>query len=176
MQMIHIKKILIVLLSIFCGMSFAQLLDTQPKRKKINFWESHYEQAPNLKYYDNLLKKEKGKHLYDLAQESYYAMDSERAYTLSGRELHAINLAMQKHSNSLDKGQYFKSIYIYKINSELLYIYIDLNENEYLMEEKGGFYNSSKKQPIGGRFGGGGGEYLFNLKTMTLVERVCCEK
>ena len=103
-------------------------------------------------------------------------MDSARAYTLSGRELHAINLAMQKHSNSLDKGQYFKSIYIYKINSELLYIYIGLNENEYLMEEKGGFYNSSKKQPIRGRFGGGGGEYLFNLKTMTLVERVCCAK
>ena len=172
----HIKKILIVLLSIFCGMSFAQLLDTQPKRKKINFWESHYEQAPNFKYYDSLLKKEKNKHLLDLAQESYYAMDSARAYTLSGRELHAINLAMQKHSNSLDKGQYFKSIYIYKINSELLYIYIGLNENEYLMEEKGGFYNSSKKQPIRGRFGGGGGEYLFNLKTMTLVERVCCAK
>ena len=176
MQMIHIKKILIVLLSIFCGMSFAQLLDTLPKRIKINFWESHYEQAPNLKYYDSLLKKEKNKHLLDLAQESYYAMDSARAYTLSGRELHAINLAMQKHSNSLDKGQYFKSFYIYKINSELLYIYIDLNDNEYDMEKKGVFDNSSKKQRKRGRKGGGGGEYLFNLKTMTLVERVCCEK
>ena len=172
--MAHIKTILIVLLSIFCGMSLAQLLDTLPQR--INFWESHYEQTPNLKYYDNLLKNEKGKHLYNLAQESYYAMDSARAYTLSGRELRAINLVMQRHPHPLDKDQYFNSIYIYKINSELLYIYIGLNENEYLMEEKGVFYNSSKKQPIGGRFGGGDGEYLFNVKTMTLVEKVCCAK
>lgn len=171
-----IKFITIILLSLFCSISSAQLLDTVPTRKKITFDEYHYNKTPKLKYYNDLLKKEKNKRLLDLAKEYYYAMDSTRAYTLSGRELHAINLAMQKHSNSLDKGQYFKSIYIYKINSELLYIYIGLNENEYLMEEKGGFYNSSKKQPIGGRFGGGGGEYLFNLKTMTLVERVCCEK
>jgi hypothetical protein len=44
------------------------------------------------------------------------------------------------------------------------------------MEEKGVFDNSSKKQPKVGRFGGGGGEYLFNVKTMTLVEKVCCAK
>ena len=174
--MAHIKTILIVLLSIFCGMSFAQLLDTLPKRKKMDFYERKYDKTPNLKYYDSLLAKEKNKHLYDLAHESYYAMDSARAYTLSGRELHAINLVMQKHPSMLDDGPYFQSIYIDKINSELLYIYIGLNENEYHMEEKGVFDNSSKKQPKVGRFGGGGGEYLFNVKTMTLVEKVCCAK
>ena len=57
--MAHIKTILIVLLSIFCGMSFAQLLDTLPKRKKMDFYERKYDKTPNLKYYDSLLAKEK---------------------------------------------------------------------------------------------------------------------
>lgn len=174
--MSHIKIIPIILLSIFCNASFAQLIDTVPKRKKVNFDDVHYKQTPKLKYYNDLLKKEKNKSLYSLAKESYYAMDSARAYTLSGRELQAINLAMQNHSSILDDGQYFKSIYIYKINSELLYISIGRNENEYLMEEKGGFENSSKKNPEGVIRGGGGGEYLFNLKTMTLIEKICCAK
>ena len=174
--MTGIKIIPIILLSIFCNLSFGQLLDTVPKRKKINFDEVHYKQTPKLKYYNDLLKKEKKKSLYYLAKESFYAMDSTRAYTLSGRELQAINLAMQNHSSLLDDGQYFKSIYIYKINSELLYIHIGRNENEYLMKENGGFENSARKKPVGAVFGGGGGEYLFNLKTMTLIEKICCEK
>ncbi len=81
-------------------------------------------------------KKRTSKSLYQLAHESYFAMDSAKGYTLSGRELRAVNMIVSNVPGALDKDPFLESVYIYKLNSEVLYICIGPNENEYYMKKK----------------------------------------
>ena len=147
----------------FVGFSSAQLLESEER--------SVYQNHPNLDYFDKISKKRTNKSLYQLAHESLFAMDSAKGYTLSGRELRAVNMIVSNVPGVLDKDPFLESVYIYKLNSEVLYICIGPNENEYYMKKSGVFDNSSKKRGKGMIRGGGGGEYLVNLKTMSVIEK-----
>ncbi len=81
-----IRSIFFVL--VCSNMLFAQLLENQHRVK------SKYADFPNFMQYNEIVKKEKNKNLYQIAHESFFAMDSAVSYTLSGRELRAINMAV----------------------------------------------------------------------------------
>lgn len=159
-----IRSIFFVL--VCSNMLFAQLLENQHRVK------SKYADFPNFMQYNEIVKKEKNKNLYQIAHESFFAMDSAVSYTLSGRELRAINMAVADAPSVMRSNDlYLESVYIYKINSKILYICIDLNENEYFFKKNGKFDNTSKSKISGSLRGDGGGEYLINLKTMTIIEK-----
>ena len=160
---------IIALLLLLTTIIFAQLLENQQNSKSIY---SIYDGHPNFEYFDKIAKKKNNKGLYQLARNGYFAMDSASAYTLSGRELRAINMVVSNAPGFIDDDPFLESIYVYKLNSEVLYICIELNENEYYMKKNGVFDNTSKKQGKRIRRVGGGGEYLVNVKKMTIIEKI----
>lgn len=100
----------------FSCMVYAQLLDS-PK--------SIYDNHPYFKYYDEIAKKETGKTLLQLAHDSHSDMAKGKSIVMSELEFQAINIAVDKHKKGVAESFPIRfSIYAYKIDSNILYVYI----------------------------------------------------
>ncbi len=132
---------------ILISISYAQLLETQQKR-------SIFDKHVHFKYYNEIVKKETGRTLNQLAHDSKTSFAKGFSITFSETELQAINMVLIKHKNKSSTMIPFKNlIFVYKVDSEILYIHIGTERI------KGEFVK-----------GGGDSEFLVDLNKMSIID------
>lgn len=132
----------------FSCMVNAQLLDL-PKKKNV------YDEHPYFKYYGDVVKKETGKSLLQLAYDSPSNLKTGQFAVMSESELHAINIAVAAHQKGASNASPVQnSIYVYKIDSKTLYIHVVSNKSE-----------------TRHKFGGGDSEFIFDLEKMIVIDK-----
>lgn len=132
---------------ILTSISYAQLLDGQQKR---NIFDKH----THFKYYDEIVKKETGRTLNQLAHDSKTSLAKGFSISFSETELQAINMVLTKHKKKSSATIPFQNaIFVYKVDSEILYIHIGTEriKGEFVM-------------------GGGDSEFLINLNKMLIID------
>ena len=108
----------------------------------------------HFKYYNEIVKKETGRTLNQLAHDSRISFAKGFSITFSETELQAINLVLIKHTKKSSAEIPFKNlIFVYKVDSEILYIHIGTER-------------------IKGKFvkGGGDSEFLVDLNKMSIID------
>ena len=138
---------IILVLFFLINISYAQLLEVQQKR---NIFDNHV----HFKYYNEIVKKETGRTLNQLAHDSRISFAKGFSIIFSETELQAINLVLIKHTKKSSAEIPFKNlIFVYKVDSEILYIHIGTER-------------------IKGKFvkGGGDSEFLVDLNKMSIID------
>lgn len=114
----------------------------------------------NIDSYENVILPSTGKSFFEYLISHRSEMDSLSVCSFSGRELEAVQLAINdyKQQEKVFENIDLFSFSVLKINSSIIYVYIRFNTEEY-KKKKGGF-------PLGGD-----ADYLIDLHKMRVLEK-----